>query len=202
MGHHLYRALGRTDLPFTWKAYSIPRRRRHRCGPFGVHTPIHLGVAMDWAVKGEDAPISEVVARIRRNNSESQVFSLKISTPPGGWIGHWLLRFYTRCGAQLKICVEQASIVPTCELSSKIQGAPSVVPDDDSNGFIIELGRAPRRPGAWQWAEVRWRDESTPVGVEFNIDYVFQHRNRIIEFFLNALIWRSKNARCFRVVGP
>jgi hypothetical protein len=155
-----------------------------------------------WSVKGEDAPISEVVARVRRSNKESQVFDLKISTPLGGWIGHQLLRFFTLSGAQLHIRIERASIVPTCELSSKVGGVPTIVPDDSSNGFIVELGKAPRIPGPWHWADVRWRDESTPVGDEFNIDYVIHHKNPFIRVVLNALIWRSKNASCFRVVGP
>jgi hypothetical protein len=159
-------------------------------------------ISVAWSVKGEDAPISEVVARIRRSNKESQVFALKISTPLGGWIGYQLLRFYTLSGAQLHVRIERASIVPTCELSSKVGGVPTIVPDDRSNGFIVDLGKAPRRPGPWHWADVRWRDESTPVGDEFNIDYVIYHKNRLVKFFLNALIWRSKNARCFRVVGP
>lgn len=154
-----------------------------------------------WSVKGEDAPISEVVARIRRSNKESQVFDLKISTPRGGWIGYQLLRLYTMSGAQLQIRIERASIVPTCELSSKVGGVPTIVPDDRSNGFIVDLGKAPRKPGPWHWAEVRWRDEATPVGDDFNIDYVIHHRNHFAKFFLNALIWRSKYANCFRVVG-
>ncbi|MFP3579999.1 hypothetical protein SB659_10500 [Arthrobacter sp. SIMBA_036] len=158
-------------------------------------------IRVEWRDKAEDAPITEIVARIRQSNSESQVFSLKISAPGGGWLGHQLLKLYTRSGAQLKICIEQASIVPTCELSSKVGGAPSVMPDDSSNGFTVELGKAPRRPGPWHWAEVRWRDESTPVGDEFNIDYVFQHKNPLVKSLLNVLIWRSKNASCFRVVG-
>lgn len=158
-------------------------------------------ISVAWSVKGEDAPISEVGARIRRSNKESQVFDLKISTPLGGWIGYQLLRFFALSRAQLQIRIERASIVPTCELSSKVAGVPTIVPDDQSNGFIVDLGKAPRRPGPWHWAEVRWRDESTPVGVEFNIDYVIHHKNHFVKFFLNALIWRSKNASCFRVVG-
>jgi hypothetical protein len=158
-------------------------------------------IRVAWSIKGEDAPISEVVARVRRSNKESQVFALKISTPLGGWIGYQLLRLYMLSGAQLQIRIERASIVPTCELSSKVGGVPTVVPDDRSNGFIVDLGKAPPRPGPWHWADVRWRDESTPVGDEFNIDYVIHHKNRLVKFFLNALIWRSKNASCFRVVG-
>lgn len=158
-------------------------------------------ISVVWSAKGEEAPLSEVVARIRQSNKVSQVFDLKIFTPQGGWIGYQFLRFYTLFGAQLQIRIERAPIVPTCELSSKVGGVPTVVPDDGSNGFIVDLGQAPRRPGLWHWAEVRWRDESTPVGDEFNIDYIIYHENRLVKFFLNALIWRSNNASCFRVVG-
>ncbi|MFJ4268433.1 hypothetical protein ACIPY1_17895 [Paenarthrobacter nicotinovorans] len=158
-------------------------------------------IRVAWSVKGEDAPISEVIARIRRSNKESQVFSLKISTPPGGWVGYQLLRCCTLSGAELHIRIDRALVAPTCELVSKVGGVPTVVPDDTSNGFIVDLGKAPRTPGPWHWADVRWRDESTPVGEEFNIHYVMHHHNRFVKFLLNALIWRSKNASCFRVVG-
>lgn len=158
-------------------------------------------IRIAWAVKGEDAPITEIVARVRRTNANSQVFSIKVSTPPGGWIGYQLFRGYMCLGVRLQVRIERAPIIPTCEGSSKFNGLPTVAADDVLNGFTLDLGRAPRRPGPWHWADVRWRDEGTPVGDEFNVYYVFDHKNPVIKILLNLLIWRSKNARCFRVVG-
>lgn len=159
-------------------------------------------IRIAWAVKGEDAPISEVVARVRKSTANSQVFSIKVSTPPGGWLGYQLFRGYMRLGVKLQIRIERAPIIPTCEGTSKFNGLPTVAADDALNGFSLELGRAPRRPGPWHWADVRWRDEGTPTGDEFNIYYVFHHQNPFVKFLLNLLIWRSKNAHRFRVVGP
>lgn len=158
-------------------------------------------IRIEWSVKGEAAPLSEVVARIRPGNSESQVFLLKVSTPSGGWLGYQLLRRCMRGGVQLRIRIERALIVPTCELSSKTEGAIAVTPDDVFNGFNVDLGPAPRRPSLWHWAEVRWRDESTSIGDEFNIDYSFHHERPVVRLILNALVWRSTNANRFRVVG-
>ena len=159
-------------------------------------------VKIMWTIKGEDAPISEIVARVRSRNQNSQVFSLRISTPSGGWLGYQLLRLYMLLGVKLQIRIERASIVPTCEASSKTSDVVTVTPDDDFNGFTVDLGKAPRRPSPWHWADVRWMNESTPTGDEYNIDYVFHHKNYILKFLLNTLIWNSTNARSFRVVGP
>jgi hypothetical protein len=157
-------------------------------------------IRITWSIKGEDAPISELVARVRSANSVTQVFKLKISTPSSGWIGYQVLRLYMRLGGVLQIRIERASIIPTRESSSKSESLPTVTSDDASNGFVVNLGQAPRRPGPWHWADVRWRDEATPIGDDFNIDYVFHHERRLVKFFLNILIWKSTNARYFRVV--
>lgn len=159
-------------------------------------------IKIEWADKGESVPISEVVARIRPSNSESQAFTLKVSTPPEGIIGYQVLKCcMKRSNVRLQVRIEHALIVPTCEYPSKRRSTPTVTSDDRSNGFVIDLGPVPRRPGLWHHATVRWRDESTPLGERYNIDYVFDHDSRTIKFFLNRLIWRSKNAREFRVVG-
>ncbi|WP_100345974.1 hypothetical protein [Compostimonas suwonensis] len=159
-------------------------------------------IKIAWRVKDEEAPISELAARIRPGNRESQVFSLKVSVPSGGLIGHHVLRRCFRSGAQLSIRVERASVVPTCEASFKTAGVPTVAPDDATNGFIVDLGQVPRRPGPWHWADVRWRDESTPMDDEFNVEYVFNHVKPLSQFLLNLFIRRSTNVRKFRVIGP
>lgn len=156
-------------------------------------------IVIEWADKGESVPISEVVARVRSVNSESQPFTLKVSVPRGGLIGSLLLRWWTR-RARLQIRIDGALVVPTCEYPSKRASVPTVAADDESNGFVVDLGPVPRRSGLWHHATVRWRDESTPEG-DFNIDYVFDHDKRFVGFLLNHLIWRTKNAKQFRVVG-
>ncbi|PJJ55317.1 hypothetical protein CLV54_3207 [Compostimonas suwonensis] len=93
-------------------------------------------------------------------------------------------------------------MVPTCEASFKTAGVPTVAPDDATNGFIVDLGQVPRRPGPWHWADVRWRDESTPMDDEFNVEYVFNHVKPLSQFLLNLFIRRSTNVRKFRVIGP
>lgn len=158
-------------------------------------------ISVTWGVKGEEAPISEVLARIRPGSAESQVFTLKIAVPAGGWLGQLILRSAILPGTQLVVGIEQASIVPTTENSFKAGGIPTVVADDEAKGFAIELGKTPK-PGPWHWAEVRWRDESTPRDDEFNISCSFQHPKPSTQFLLNMFIRRSTNARKFRVVGP
>lgn len=156
-----------------------------------------------WAVKGEDVEITELRARVRKRNLSTQVFTLKISTPRGGWLGYQLLRAYMHLGVELRIRVERALLVPTREDGgSKSNGLPTVLPHDASNGFTVDLGPAPSKPGPWHWADVRWRNEGTPTGVDFNVYYTFHHKNHIVKHLLNCLIWRSKNASRFRIVGP
>ncbi|NQX28301.1 hypothetical protein HQQ81_13215 [Microbacteriaceae bacterium VKM Ac-2854] len=157
-------------------------------------------IAVTWSVKGEDGPISEVIARIRPASNESQPFIVKVSVPNGGWLARLALRSAIRPGALLRIRIEQASVVPTTENSYKKNGVPTTIPNDETNGFIVDLGRPPG-PGPWHWAEVRWRDESTPRGDDFNILCTFQHPKPSKQFLLNLFIRRSMNARKFRVVG-
>lgn len=159
-------------------------------------------IHISWRDTNEDVPISEIAARIRRSNSQSQVFSLKISTPSSGWVGYQLLRLYMRRPVQLRVGIERAAVVPTRESASKVGGVPSVDSDDAAHGFTVYLGAAPRRPGPWHWADVRWRDEGTPTDDEFNIDYVLYHDKRLVRLLLNLLVRRSSNVRRFRVVGP
>lgn len=162
-------------------------------------------IKVEWSDKLESAPISEVRAKIRRSTSESQPFHLEVSVPSRGWIGHQLLRLYSRAEVTLHIQIEQARIVPTCENSSRVGSSPNrqpaVTSDDALNGFAVRLGRTPHRPGLWHYADVRWRDESTPRGPAFRIVYLIHHESPFVKFLLNILIWRSTNAQLFRVVG-
>ena len=159
-------------------------------------------IKITWSVKGEDAPINEIVARVRNSNPNSQAFSLKISTPPGGWLGYQALRLCMRFGVRLQIRIDRASIVPTCDDSSKVDDVPTIMADNSSHGFVVDLGKAPRRPDQWHSANVRWRNQSTPIGDTFNIDYLFHHDKPLVKFFLNLILRRKTNARFFRVVGP
>ncbi|TQJ40602.1 hypothetical protein FBY33_2669 [Arthrobacter sp. SLBN-112] len=159
-------------------------------------------VDVQWGVKGEDAPIANaLVARVTKRKPDSQVFSLRISAPSGGWLGYQILKLWMLIGVKLQIRIERASVVPSVENSPKVNGLPTVKSDDESKGFCIDLGRAPRRPGQWHWAEVSWRDEATPNGIEINIDYVLHHKNAILRSLLFIFVRKSSNARHFQVVG-
>lgn len=154
-----------------------------------------------WSDKGEGSPVSEVIARIRPGSSESQVFTLKVSVPKGGWLARMVLRSVIGPGVRLGIRIERASVVPTVENSYKDNGVPMTTADDETNGFTVDLGRPPG-PGPWHWAEVRWRDEATPRDDDFNILCSFQHPEPFKQNLLNLFIGRSMNAHKFRVVGP
>lgn len=161
-------------------------------------------IKIEWTDKLASAPISEVRATVRPSSSESQVFHLDISTASAGWVGNQALRLLFRTGATLNIQIERALVVPTCESSSKdgtgSSGVPTVTANDPLNGFSVRLGQAPLHPGIWHYADVRWRNESTPLGTEFHINYLFDHSKPAVKMLLN-LIRRSTNANRFRVVG-
>lgn len=159
-------------------------------------------IHVHWTVAAEDAPISEIVARVTKRKTDSQVFSLSISTPSGGWVGYQFLKFLMLLGVTLQIRIEQASLVPSVEKSRKVGERPTVTPDDESKGFSIDLGKVPRCPGQWHWAEVNWRDETSPRGVDFNVDYILHHENAVARIILFTFVRRTTNARTFRVVGP
>lgn len=155
-----------------------------------------------WAARGEDVALTEIRAKASKRKPDTQAFHLRISAPSKGWLGHQILRLWMCFGVTLQIRIEQASVVPSVEDSHKVDTRPTTVPDNESKGFGIELGRAPRRPGHWHWADVRWRDESSPPGVSFNVDYVLHHENAFVKFLLCTFVWRSAKARTFQVVGP
>ncbi|MFC0581129.1 hypothetical protein [Micrococcoides hystricis] len=157
-------------------------------------------ILIEWSVKDEGAPLNELQARVRLSNPESQVFLLKISAARRGWLGHKVLRLVVDEQTELKISIERASIVPICELSSKVNDLIAIKSNDEFNGFKVLLGKPPSRPALWHWAEVRWKDEQTPKGEEFNVEYSFYNKNRLRNWLLK-LIWRSANARHFRIVG-
>lgn len=155
-----------------------------------------------WEDKKESAPLSEVRARVRKSNNNTQIFRLHVYDSTNGWIARRIMnRLFSDNQASLQIRIIGALVVPTCESSSKINGIPAVSAEDESNGFTIRLGVTPARQGIWQYAEVRWRDEGTPRSPEFNIDYVFLHENQITERLLNRFIGRESNASAFRIVG-
>lgn len=163
-------------------------------------------IRVQWTDDSESAPLSEVRAKIRGSTSDSQALKFEVQVASGGWLAHQLMRLYTRARLTLQIRVEHALIVPTCEHSSRTGIAPiralAVTADDTTNGFAVHLGNAPRRQGIWHFGTVRWRDESTPVGSEFRIDYIIHHRQLGVKILMNILIRRTANAHVFRVVGP
>ena len=163
-------------------------------------------IRVQWSDKSETAPLSEVRAKIRGSTSDSQALKFEVQVASGGWLAHQLMKLYTRAQLTLQIRIEHALIVPTCEHSSRTGTVPNrvlaVTADDTMNGFTVRLGSAPRRQGIWHFGTVRWRDESTPVGPEFRIDYIIHHRQFFLRILMNILIRRTSNAQVFRVVGP
>ena len=158
-------------------------------------------VVIHWEDKDEHVPISDIVARATKRRPDSQAFVLKISTPNGGWLGYQVMRAWMRLGVVLEIRIDRAAIVATVDGSSMTSNQPNVTPDDNSNGVVIELGRAPRRPGKWHWANVRWRVVDMSQGVKVNVDCVLHHQNAFVRFLLLIFVRRSTNVRHFQVVG-
>lgn len=163
-------------------------------------------INIEWTDRAENAPLSEIRAKIRESTSESQPFHFEVAAASGGWLGHQILKLYFRAETTLHIQIERALIVPTCEHSSRAGTGPgrvlTVTADDSLNGFAVLLGRAPHRPSVWHFADVRWRDESTPIGSEFRIYYRIHHTKWFVRVLLNLLVRRTSNAQFFRVVGP
>lgn len=156
-------------------------------------------IKIQWEDKGESAPISGIVARVSKRKKVSQVFILKVSTPPGGWLGYQIMKLWMRLDVSLQIRIERVAVTPTVERSSLTHNIPSVTPDDESNGVTIKLGSPPRRPGKWHWADVRWEIGELLNGVDVNVDCVLHHRNCIIRWLLWIFVWRSTNVRHFQV---
>lgn len=156
-------------------------------------------LVVEWEVKDESAPINSIVARGTRRKPNSQVFVLKILTPPGGWLGYQTMKILMRLKVTLQVRIDRAGVVPTVERSSMVGTVPTVTSDAASNGVSIELGTAPRRPGKWHWANVRWEIGNAQDGVDFNVDYVLHHKSRFICMLLRVLVMRSTNVRHFQV---
>ncbi|VXB74286.1 hypothetical protein [Pseudoclavibacter sp. 8L] len=157
---------------------------------------------IEWVDKADDAVLASIVVRITKRRPDSQVFALKITSIGGGWLGYLLLRGLMTMRVQLQVRVDRVDLVPTCESTSFCADLPTIRAEDSFHGFIVDLGRAPKRPELWHYADVRWRNISTPTREEFNVDYVFHHRCPVVKFLLNLVIWRSKAVKHLRVVGP
>lgn len=158
-------------------------------------------IVVQWSVKAEPTPISSIVARVNKRNRNSQVFVVRVSTPPSGWLGYLILKGWMRLGVTLQIRIDRAAAAPTVDGASRENGIPSIRPDDASRGVVVDLGRPPRRPGEWHWADVRWKAEGEPDGVELNVDYVLHHPNSFLRLLLRIFVWRTTNVRHFQLVG-
>jgi hypothetical protein len=158
-------------------------------------------ITVRWEEKGRPIPITTIGARMTRRKPDSQVFVLHVRTSDGGWLGYQLLRALMRFRPALRIRIDQATVVPTAEYGSQVLGQMTVSADNESKGFVVDLGAAPRRPGEWHWADVSWRNNNMPSGLEVNIDYVFDHPSRLVRVLLSAMVRRPSNAKNFQVVG-
>lgn len=158
-------------------------------------------LTIHWELKGESAPISSIVARGTARRPDSQPFVVTVLIPPGGWIGSLAMKLITRCNVTLQIRIERAAVVPIVERSSMVGSKPTVVPDPNTNGFIVNLGKAPLRPGKWHWATVRWETSQATPGAEVNVDCVLHHENRAMRTLL-GLVQKKTNVNQFHVERP
>lgn len=156
-------------------------------------------ISIQWEAKGESAPISSIVARATKRNSNSQVFVVKILIPPSGWVSYQALKLLMLFDVTLQIRIDRSGAVPTVEKSSLDGTAATVTPDTGSHGVVVQLGKLPRRPGKWHWADVRWEVSNAAVGVDMNVDYVLHHSNRAVRTILGFLVRRPTNVRYFNV---
>lgn len=158
-------------------------------------------IEVTWLNQG--ASISELHARIRKSSLESQPFSLHISTETNGWLGHQVLKWFCARGAQLHISIPEALIFPITDNSSKNSGRNEMMikPDDLTRGFLVHLEQPPRRPGLWQYADVRWKNETTPSGKNFNIYYILHHEKPLMQFFLRRLVSCTSPVEHFQILG-
>lgn len=157
-------------------------------------------IKIEWLE--DSTPASEITAKLRaRNPSQSQPFILRVVPGGKGWLGHFCLRGLVRPGCFLRIGVENASVTSTCELYTKRAGVPTVTPNDSINGVNVDLGDPPQRPEGWHVTTVRWKDDGTPRGENYNIKYKLEHENKVRQLFLNLLIRKSVKAKKFRVQG-
>lgn len=156
-------------------------------------------ISIQWEAKGESAPISSIVARATRRNTNSQVFAIKVLIPPSGWVSYQALKLLMLPDVTLQIRIDRAGAVPTVEKSSLDGTAATVTPDSESHGVAVKLGRAPRRPGKWHWADVRWEVSNATAGVDMNVDCVLHHPKPAVRIILGVLVRRTTNVRHFHV---
>lgn len=156
-------------------------------------------ISILWEAKGEAAPISSIVARATRRNPNSQVFVVKVSIPPSGWVSYQALRLLMLFDVTLQIRIDRAGVIPTVENASLNGTAATVTPDLGSHGVTVALGRVPRRPGKWHWGDVRWEVGNASVGVDMNVDCVLHHPWLPVRIILGMLVRRTTNVRHFNV---
>lgn len=158
-------------------------------------------IEVRWYDKRDEVAVDSIVARVTKRNPSTQVFAMRVSAPPSGWLGYQVMRALMRTRPTLQVRIERAGVKPTVESASLMNGKPTVVADDESGGFRVDLGSAPRRAGEWHWADVRWRNVSMPPGMEVNVDVLLYHPNPVMRVVLAVAVWRSIRVRRFQVVG-
>lgn len=160
-------------------------------------------IRIEWRDPNDSVPLQEIRANFRKSTSSSQVFKVVISAPPGGWLGHQLLRLLMRADLTLLIQVQKASITPNRESSSDDErgSGKAITPDDSLCGFRVRLGAAPQYSGPWHYGEVRWRAEVALPQDQFPINYLLHHEKKFIRFAMNLVIRRSSNVNYFRAAG-
>lgn len=158
------------------------------------------GVQLHWEVKGDPiTPTSQLVVKMSRTTLATQAVELRILSRDSGWVSYVLLRMVCHADVRLEVRLDQSSLRPVVERSSEPANVPSVVAVNASHGFVVDLGRAPRRSGQWHEADMRWESPHPLDNIEYNVDYVFTHDRLIVRLLL--LFWRrDSNVQSVRVI--
>lgn len=153
-----------------------------------------------WVEQGEPvAPRRELIARMTLRKKVTGVVRLNVTASSDGWLGHFLLRVIVGGGSVLRVELNESSLRPFVDGSSERNDADTVVPNDGTHGFDVDLGPVPRRAGEWHWARVRWEADAIPDDVPFNIYLSLHHESRVRRLLMMFVI-KSSNVRLLRVI--
>lgn len=160
-------------------------------------------INIEWTERGDHNTLSELAARIRPSNRESQLFTLKVSVATGGWMSEKMIKWLLFRDLEAHIEVHGIMAESMVESSSRtsLNGNSAVLPDSAGTGFKIALGNPPSSAGLWRWADVRWVDGGSLPGSEFGINYSFLHPNAKKALIANTLFSVRSKTKKFRISG-
>lgn len=164
---------------------------------------VFLGVPrvhVRWFVPGDPKPLSSIDITTTRRAKASGPFTVKVLIPPTGWLGRWSLRKLLVPELVLRIKVQTAPLRPFVDDSDEYNEFPTVLPNDETRGFDIDLGSALPRVGEWRWAEVRWDLTHVPENSEFTVEYEWHHPRTLIRGLIAALVRKPDMVETLRVI--